>query len=104
MFMHWRPAAHGGKVGVVSITVGIVEDDPTLKAAFEQLVNDEQDMTCIGSYPSAEDALAGLPKKTPDAVLMDINLPGMNGIHIRCIYEKLHVNTRADAVRKLGRV
>jgi RNA polymerase sigma factor (sigma-70 family) len=31
-------------------------------------------------YGSAEDALAGLPKVKPDVVLMDINLPGMNGV------------------------
>ncbi len=31
-------------------------------------------------YRSAEDALAGLPKVKPDVVLMDINLPGMNGV------------------------
>ena len=64
----------------MGITVGIVEDDPTLRAAFEQLVNSEQDMTCLASYPSAEDALAAIPTQTPDAVLMDINLPGMTGI------------------------
>ena len=64
----------------MSITVGIVEDDPTLRAAFEQLVNGEPDMTVLASYPSAEDALTGLPKQPPDAILMDINLPGMTGI------------------------
>src|SRR5262249_430222 len=35
---------------------------------------------CLGSYESAEEALLGIPRQKPDVVLMDINLPGMNGI------------------------
>jgi DNA-binding NarL/FixJ family response regulator len=62
------------------MTVGVVDDDPTPRAAVEQLVNGEPDMTVLASYPSAEDALTGLPKQPPDAILMDINLPGMTGI------------------------
>ena len=34
----------------------------------------------VSDYATAEDALAGLPKVKPDVVLMDINLPGMNGV------------------------
>jgi DNA-binding NarL/FixJ family response regulator len=35
---------------------------------------------CVSQYANAEDALAGLPKDKPDVVLMDINLPGINGV------------------------
>jgi DNA-binding NarL/FixJ family response regulator len=35
---------------------------------------------CISNYPNAEVALEALPKDRPDVVLMDINLPGMNGV------------------------
>jgi DNA-binding NarL/FixJ family response regulator len=62
------------------MTVGIVEDDDTLRAAFTQLVNGESGMTCVGAFESAEKALDALPGLAPDAVLMDINLPGMTGI------------------------
>jgi DNA-binding NarL/FixJ family response regulator len=64
----------------MGITVGIVEDDPELRAAFSTLVAGGEGMTLVGSYPSGEDALTALPAHLPDAVLMDINLPGMNGI------------------------
>src|SRR6185369_9564582 len=35
---------------------------------------------CISHYPNAEDALKALPQDKPEVVLMDINLPGMNGV------------------------
>jgi len=63
----------------MSITVGIVEDDPELRAAFSKLVTADG-ITLVGTYPSGEEALLGLKARTPDAVLMDINLPGMTGI------------------------
>jgi DNA-binding NarL/FixJ family response regulator len=65
--------------------VGIVEDDPQLRARFTQMVDGAGDMSCVGAFPSAEDALRDLPKAAPDIVLMDINLPGMNGIE--CVRE-----------------
>jgi len=64
----------------MGISVCIVEDDPELRVAFASLVSQADDMTFAGSYPSGEDALAGLPAHPTDAVLMDINLPGMTGI------------------------
>ena len=35
---------------------------------------------CVSQYANAEDALKDLPQVRPDVVLMDINLPGMNGV------------------------
>lgn len=35
---------------------------------------------CLRAYPDGEEALRGIPAEPPDVVLMDINLPGMNGI------------------------
>jgi DNA-binding NarL/FixJ family response regulator len=51
-----------------------------LRTDFLELVEGAGDLTCVGAYPSAEEALLGLPATAPDAVLMDINLPGLTGI------------------------
>ena len=64
----------------MAIKVGIVEDDPLLRESFARLVRGNQGLTFVGGFQSAEDALAALPALRPDAVLMDINLPGISGI------------------------
>ena len=64
----------------MGLNVAIVEDDRQLRTDFATLIDGAADLTCLATYPSAEEALAGLPANPPDAVLMDINLPGMNGI------------------------
>jgi DNA-binding NarL/FixJ family response regulator len=61
------------------IRVGIVEDDRRLRQEFVQLIGTAGDMECVGAFGSAEDALAAMPAAAPDVVLMDLNLPGING-------------------------
>jgi DNA-binding NarL/FixJ family response regulator len=64
----------------MTLRVSIVEDVEQLRVEFVHLVSSADDMTCVGAFPNAEAALAALPALSADAVLMDINLPGMNGI------------------------
>jgi DNA-binding NarL/FixJ family response regulator len=62
------------------ITVSIVEDDPCACGGFARLVDSSEDCRCISQHGSAEQAIDELPKIAPNVVLMDINLPGMNGV------------------------
>jgi DNA-binding NarL/FixJ family response regulator len=62
------------------ITVSIVEDDPRACGGFARLVDSSEDCRCISQHGSAEQAIDELPKIAPDVVLMDINLPGINGV------------------------
>ncbi len=62
------------------IRVSIVEDDDRIRASFIELIERADGLRCVSAYPSAEEALERLPADQPDVVLMDINLPGMNGI------------------------
>jgi RNA polymerase sigma factor (sigma-70 family) len=64
----------------MAITVSIVEDNEKLRGTLARVLNRADGFRCVSQYPSAEDALKGLPEAKPDVVLMDINLPGINGV------------------------
>lgn len=62
------------------ITISIVEDNDKLRATLAKVIGRAEGFRCISDYGTAEDALADLPKVRPEVVLMDINLPGINGV------------------------
>lgn len=60
--------------------VMIVEDDQEIRNSFTLIVNSSQRFVVVGAYGNCEDAINNLGKEKPEIVLMDIELPGMNGI------------------------
>lgn len=72
------------------ITVSIVEDNDQLRGTLARVINRAEGFRCVSHYASAEAALADLPKDAPEVVLMDINLPGMNGVEcVRQLKERV---------------
>jgi DNA-binding NarL/FixJ family response regulator len=66
--------------------VMIVEDDQAVREGLQILINGSAGYNCVAACSSAEEALKILPQLLPHVVLMDINLPGMNGIEcVVCI-------------------
>lgn len=71
------------------IQIVIVEDNHDIRTGLMMIVNGTGDLECRQTFSSAEDALKILPLSCPDVVLMDIDLPGMNGIDcIRLLKEQ----------------
>ena len=62
------------------MNVALVEDNDQLRGTLARVLTRTPDCQCIGQFATAEAALAELPALRPDVVLMDINLPGMNGV------------------------
>jgi DNA-binding NarL/FixJ family response regulator len=64
----------------MAITVTIVEDNEQLRNTLARVLNRAEGFQCLQQFANAEDALKTLPQEKPNVVLMDINLPGMNGV------------------------
>jgi len=64
----------------MAINVSIVEDSDKFRETLARVLNRSEGFRCLSNYPNAEDALKALPADKPEVVLMDINLPGMNGV------------------------
>lgn len=69
----------------VPVRVSVVEDDPVVREQLAYQLNRAHGFTCLSSHRTAEAALAEIPTHQPDVVLMDINLPRMNGVD--CVRE-----------------
>ncbi len=58
----------------------IVEDDDEIRNSFSLIVNSSQKFMVVNAYGRVEDAIENLHRDRPEIVLMDIELPGINGI------------------------
>ena len=73
-----------------SIQVAIVEDQKALREGLAALIGGTAGFTVTGAYESMEAGLAALPRKAPDVLLLDIQLPGMSGLAgVRLLQEML---------------
>ena len=64
------------------IKVAIVEDNDQFRKALETIIDQEKDMSLLGSYTSAERAVIALDQSPPDVAIVDISLPGMKGTEL----------------------
>ncbi|HYG18087.1 MAG TPA: response regulator transcription factor [Ohtaekwangia sp.] len=60
--------------------IALVEDDSDLRNSYTLMINSAPEFGVVGAYSSCEECLKDISHAKPDIVLMDINLPGMNGI------------------------
>ena len=65
---------------LATITVGIVEDSAPFRSRLKDFINASPDLRCTCTYATGTAALAGLPAKAPDVVLMDLQLPDTTGV------------------------
>ena len=62
------------------IKVAVIEDRREIRDGLAMLIEGTEGYSCVGAYPSMEDAIANLNRDSPQVVLVDIGLPGMSGI------------------------
>lgn len=64
----------------MDIRVIIIEDDQTIREGFTYLINLSDGLKMVNSYASYEEAEPQLSLDYPDVILLDIELPGLNGL------------------------
>ena len=69
----------------MNISIAIVEDLDEVREGLTNFITINSDFFVADSFGTAEEALQKIPKLKPDIVIMDINLPGIDGI--QCIRE-----------------
>jgi len=74
----------------MSISLSIVEDLDEVREGLKQFISLSPEFKVLDTFKTAEEAANSIPKLKPDIVIMDISLPGMDGIDcIRAIRNKV---------------
>lgn len=71
-----------------AVRVAIFEDEHLTREMLKDLVNSASNMVCTGAYADAHDLIRKVESAEPSVILMDIEMPGINGIEaVRIIKE-----------------
>jgi DNA-binding NarL/FixJ family response regulator len=70
----------GGEPIVVKVRVMLVDDQVPVLRALAALVSEMDNFEVVGECVSGEEGVATANRVVPDLVLMDVNLPGMDGL------------------------
>jgi len=62
------------------IKVAIFEDNRSLREGLAVMIGGTSGFACVGAYPNCNNLLKNISQARPDVVLMDIEMPGINGI------------------------
>ena len=78
----------------MNIRVTIFEDNNSLRQSLYQLINGSEGFKCVGAFEDCLDLLKNIEETKPDVVLMDIEMPGINGIEAVIMLKEKYPNLK----------
>jgi DNA-binding NarL/FixJ family response regulator len=92
------------------INVILVEDHPLVREGIIAMLEKEKDIECLACYGTGEGLMHGITRYQPDVLLMDINLPDIQGTElckrVKDIYPAIHIialsiNSHPSIIRQM---
>jgi DNA-binding NarL/FixJ family response regulator len=76
------------------ISILLVDDHAILRDGLKNILSFEEDIRVVGEAVSGEEALKLTEELAPDVIIMDINLPGMNGVETTAVIKGKNPDAR----------
>ena len=73
-----------------NIKILLVDDHQVVRDGLQRMLEQEDDLQVVGQSSNSDEALARIDELSPDIVLMDIKMPGMDGIELARLAKKRH--------------
>ncbi|BAV08636.1 two component transcriptional regulator, LuxR family [Filimonas lacunae] len=70
------------------IRISMADDHIIVLSGFQKIVAEANDITIIGTYTNGDDLLKDIPVNKPDILILDIQMPGKNGIELASVIRK----------------
>jgi two-component system NarL family response regulator len=76
------------------IRILIVDDHPVVRAGLASMLGTQVELQVVGSASSGEEALTMIQRDFPDVVLLDLRMPGMNGVDTLLAIKRAGISVR----------
>ncbi len=80
------------------LKIFLVDDHQVLLDGLKLIIDAENNMECVGTASNGSETLEKLTDREPDLLIVDVNLPDMNGISLCKIVKRLHPEIRLLAM------
>jgi DNA-binding NarL/FixJ family response regulator len=78
----------------VTVRVLLADDQELLRAGFRMVLEAQDDISVVGEAVDGDEAIRETARLSPDVVLMDVRMPGTDGIHATRVIAEQHPASR----------
>jgi DNA-binding NarL/FixJ family response regulator len=68
----------------------VIDDHPLFRQGIRWILEAEKDLEVVGEAENGQEAIKLAERLLPDVVLVDINLPGLNGLEVARVIKRQH--------------
>jgi DNA-binding NarL/FixJ family response regulator len=82
------------------LRIVLADDHATVRQGLRLLIEEQPDMTVVGEVGDGQSAIAAVEQFRPDVIVMDVSMPGINGLNATRMLKERHSESRVVALTR----